>query len=107
MSVEGVSKSSIARIMGISWNTAARWEEKAAEAARVFNENMTKGYELTELQADEIRTFSGVKDEPTWVFASMAVWSRLWDNQSFRTLPTRHEPTFDFRVTQPLLRDGW
>jgi transposase-like protein len=37
MCVEGVSKSSIARIMKISWNTVARWEERAAAAAREFN----------------------------------------------------------------------
>ena len=32
LSVEGVSKSSIARAMGISWNTVARWLERAAAA---------------------------------------------------------------------------
>lgn len=78
MSVEGVSKSAISRIMEISWNTVARWIEKAAVAARAFNQRMTKGYDLTELQLDEIRTFSGSKIKPTWVFVSMAVWSRLW-----------------------------
>ena len=57
MSVEGVSKSSIARVKGISWNTVARWVERAAGAARRFNDHMTVGYKLKELQADEIRTF--------------------------------------------------
>ena len=37
-----------------------------------------QGYELEEIQADEIRTFSGGKDDPTWVFAAISVWSRLW-----------------------------
>ena len=44
MSVEGISKSSIARIMGIPWNAVARWLERAA-ACR-FNDSMTWGYEL-------------------------------------------------------------
>ena len=78
MSVEGVSKSSIARILGVCWNTTARWEERAAAAAQAFNKIMTKGYELSEVQGDEIRTFSGGKKTPTWVFASMAVSSRVW-----------------------------
>lgn len=78
LSVAGVSKSSIARIMGLSWNTTARWEEKASQAAKVFNKRMTQGYELIELQADEIRTFAVTKNKPTWVFASVEVWSRLW-----------------------------
>jgi hypothetical protein len=78
MCVEGVSKSSIARIMKISWNTVARWEERAAAAAREFNKCMTLGYELTELQLDEIRSFSGGKIHPMWIFTSIVVWSRLW-----------------------------
>jgi len=82
MCVEGVSKSAIARIMKISWNTAARWQERAAAAAKVFNKQMTNGYELTELQLDEIRTFSGSKDDPTWVFTAIVVWSRLWAGTS-------------------------
>ena len=78
MSVEGVSKSAIARIKGISWNTVARWLEKAARFARRFNSLMTRGYELIELQADEIRTFILRKKCPVWVFLSIEVWSRLW-----------------------------
>ena len=54
MSVEGVSKSSIARIMGISWNTVARWIERAAASARQFNDAMTRDYALHELQADDL-----------------------------------------------------
>jgi transposase-like protein/IS1 family transposase len=78
MSVEGVSKSSIARILSISWNTAARWEERAAAAAKSFNKTMMQGYDLDEIQADEIRTFSGGKADVTWVFAAISVWPRLW-----------------------------
>ena len=39
---------------------------------------MTQGYEIEELQADEIRTFSGGKKNVTWVFAAILVSSRLW-----------------------------
>jgi transposase-like protein len=63
MTVKGTSKSSIARIMSISWNMIARWKKKATAAVKAFNEHMTKGYDLTEIQADEIRTFCGGKEE--------------------------------------------
>ena len=32
----------------------------------------------TQLQADEIRTFAGNKNTPSWVFVTIEVWSRLW-----------------------------
>ena len=78
MSVEGVSISAIARIKGISWNTAARWLERAAESAGRFNDKMTRGYVLREIQADEIRTFLSNKESPTWIMTTIEVWSRLW-----------------------------
>ncbi len=78
MSVEGVSKSSIARIMGISWNTVARWIERAAACAQQFNDAMTRDYVLHELQADEIRSFTSTKLRPTWLFLAIEVWSRMW-----------------------------
>ena len=78
MSVEGIRKSSIARIKGLSWNTVARWIERAATSARRFNTSMIQGYQLKELQADEIRTFLQHKDQPTWIFAVIEVNSRLW-----------------------------
>ena len=77
MSVEGVSKSAIARIKGLAWNTVARWLERAAAAARHFNHCKTHGYELKELQADKIRTFIERKDRPTWIFTTIEVWSRI------------------------------
>jgi len=78
LSVEGVSKSSIARLKGLSWNTVARWLARAAAAADRFNDLRLRKYVLTELQADEIRTFTQGKDRPTWIFASLEVCSRLW-----------------------------
>jgi len=115
MSVEGVSKSSIARIMGISWNTAARWEEKAATAAKSFNKLMMQGYELEEIQADEIRTFSGGKDDVAWVFAAISVWPRLWTStivgrRSYRNTSQRLSETVRagrFRRSHLITTDGF
>ena len=78
MSVEGISRSAIARIKALSWNTVARWLERAAAAAREFNDRMTRGYELREIQADEIKTFLTNKDSTTWILTTIEVWSRLW-----------------------------
>ena len=78
LSVEGVSKSSISRIKQISYNTVARWQELAAEFADHFNKIKIKGYDIIELQADEIRTLVQNKKNPTWIFTTLEVWSRLW-----------------------------
>ena len=78
LSVEGMSKSGIARVMHLSWNTVARWLQRAAEAAERFSDRVLRGYMLTELQADEIRTFIDSKKRVQWVLAAIEVWSRLW-----------------------------
>jgi len=39
---------------------------------------MTQGYQLQELQADEIRTFLQHKNQSVWIFAAVEVCSRLW-----------------------------
>ena len=78
LSVEGVNKSAIARVQQIAWNTVDRWLEKAAAAGRRFNDRRITGLEVTELQADEIRTMVGSKQQPIWIFVSIDVWSRLW-----------------------------
>jgi IS1 family transposase len=78
MAVEGVSIAASARVKGLSWNTVARWRERAAKVASHFNHLMTRGYELKELQADEIRTFTKGKNRVTWVLVAIEVWSRLW-----------------------------
>jgi IS1 family transposase len=78
LSVEGLNKSTIARVKGIGWNTVDRWLEKAADSCRRFNDRKMTGFTVAELQADEIRTIVGGKDQPIWVFAAIEVWSRLW-----------------------------
>ena len=76
--VEGVSLSANARVERLVWNTVARWIERAAAVCRRFSDGRTTGFVATELQADEIRSFTGGKRRPTWVFAAIEVWSRLW-----------------------------
>jgi len=78
LSVEGVNKSAIARLEGLSWNTVARWLELAAALARRFNAKHLRGHELVELQLDEMNTLLQSRKQQTWVFASIDVWSRLW-----------------------------
>ena len=78
LSVAGMSRSAIARVEGISWNTADRWVSKASEYASQFNQHMIKGVELIELQADELKTFTSRKARPTWIFTGIKVNSRLW-----------------------------
>jgi IS1 family transposase len=70
--------SAISRVEGIAWNTVARWLERAAQTWRRFNNRTITGFEVAELQADEIRTFVGSKERPSWIFAAIEVWSRLW-----------------------------
>ena len=95
--VEGVSLSAIARIERLAWNTVARWLERAAAVCRHFSHGRTTGFVATELQADEIRSFTGGKTRPAWVFAAIEVWSRLWTS----TVVGRRS----YRNTLALVRD--
>ena len=76
--VEGVSLSATARVTGHSRNTVARWLERASTAATRFNDRMVRGFDLIELQADELCTFVGNKNKTVWLFATLEVSSRLW-----------------------------
>ena len=78
LSVEGLNKSAIARVKQIAWNTVDRWLERAADSCHRFNARRITGLAVEELQADEIRTIVGGKQQPIWIFASIDVWSRLW-----------------------------
>src|SRR4030095_11397629 len=55
LSIEGLNKSAIARVKGISWNTVHRWLERAGGWCRRFNNRKIKNFTGAELQADEIR----------------------------------------------------
>ena len=97
LSVEGVNISAIARVEHLAWNTVARWLERAASVCRRFSDGRTTGFAAHELQSDEIRSFTGGKTRPTWVFAAIEVWSRLWTS----TVVGRRS----YRNTLALVRD--
>ena len=78
LSVEGLNKSAIARVKQITGNTVHGWLERAAVWCRRFNDRKMKGLAMAELQADEMRTIVGSKEQTIWVFAVIEVWSRLW-----------------------------
>ena len=78
LSVEGQNKSAIARVTRIAWNTVHRWLERAALCCRRFNNRKIEGLSIPELQADEIRTIVGGKEQSIWVFVVIDVCSRFW-----------------------------
>jgi hypothetical protein len=78
MCVNGLGIKAMARVKRISWGTVARWLESAARYAEWFNQWKLKGFVIHELQADEIRTFVGDKEQVVWVLTTLEVWSRLW-----------------------------
>ena len=78
LSVEGLNQSAIARVKQISWNTVHRWLERAAAWCRRFNDRKIERLSLVELQADEIQTIVGGKEQSIWIFVALDVWSRLW-----------------------------
>ena len=57
--VEGVSLSATARIERLAWNTVARWLDRAAGVCRRVIHARVTGFVAQELQADEIRSFTG------------------------------------------------
>jgi len=73
-----MSKSAMARVKRIAWNTVRRWLERAAAWCRRVNDREIKGLSVVDLQADEIKTIVGNKEQPMWIFAVIEVWARLW-----------------------------
>lgn len=63
LSLEGMSKAGIARVTGKSWNTVARWLERAATHAHRFQEAHVRSVEAVEMQLDELRTCLHVRAE--------------------------------------------
>ncbi len=78
MSVEGLSRSAIARVEHLARPTVDRWLDRASDAAQQFNDQLICNVPLHELQADEIQTVALDKARPTWIFTTLEVWSRLW-----------------------------
>jgi hypothetical protein len=58
--------------------------ERAAAWCRRFNNRTIKGLSVAELQADEIKTIVGSKEQPMGIFAVIEVWSRLWPSTLLR-----------------------
>jgi transposase-like protein len=63
-SLDCVNKSAIARLERLSWNTVARWLERAANAAGKFNRARTRGIVFRELQLDELSTLLQSRKRP-------------------------------------------
>jgi transposase-like protein/IS1 family transposase len=97
LSVEGLNKSAIARVKRITWNTVHRWLERAAACCRRFNKQKVQRLSVAELQADEIRTIIGGREQGIWVFVVIDVWSRLW--------PSTMVGKRSYRNTLALFRD--
>ena len=56
MSVEGLSRATIARVECLARTTVDRWLDRAADAAQQFNDQLIRNVALQELQADGIQT---------------------------------------------------
>jgi len=78
LSAEGVSQASIARACEISPATVSRWLGRAAEHSRAFEAERLHIDEPTELQVDEAKSFGAVREQRTWIYSAIEVWSRLW-----------------------------
>ena len=72
-----------------------RWLERVVTWCRRFNDRKIRRLSLTELQADEIQTIVGGKQQPIWIFVVLDVWSRLWPSTGKRS----------YRNTLGLFRD--
>jgi transposase-like protein len=95
LSVEGLNKSAIAQVKRVAWNTVHRWLERAAGWCRRFSDRKIRRFAAVELQADEIKTIVGGKEQPIWVFVVIDVWSRLWPSIVVRERSLPRCPFFD------------
>lgn len=78
MSVEGMSRTAMARVEHIDPHTVDRWLSRASAVAEHFNDTMTRDVLLQEIEADELQTVASRHTQSTWVFSTLEVWSRLW-----------------------------
>jgi len=99
-----MSRAAIARIEAVNWNAADRWVCRAAVYAGKFNECNTRGFELTELQADELKTFAQSKRHSTGVFTTLEVCSRLWTSTVVGRRSYRNTHTL---LNDTLVRGKW
>ena len=52
--------------------------EESGDRREAIQRQATQGFDLEEIQADEIRTFCGTKKRPVWIFMTIEVGPRLW-----------------------------
>lgn len=78
MSVEGVSATAIARVLGVATSTVIRWLEKAGRHAREFSDANTLIESPVELQLDEVDAHGVRRASGAWCFHALEVWSRFW-----------------------------
>ena len=78
LSTEGNTRAGVARALGLSPGTVARWIEKASAHAQAFNELKVQKVEPVELRSDELKVLAGNKSRPIWAYTAVEVWSRLW-----------------------------
>ena len=78
LSVEGVSKSAIARVEGLAWIIVHRRLWKAAGCCRQFDDRAITEIETSENQADGVRTSEGSRNPALWIFTVIDVTSRPW-----------------------------
>ena len=71
MSVNGIGKSAISRIKGLSWNTVDRWLHQAFLYAQHFNSHALQGYEIVELQAEHLLCRAAQSDHSSRVVLSV------------------------------------
>ncbi|MFT7664110.1 MAG: transposase [Planctomycetota bacterium] len=77
LAVEGNSKAAIARALGLTRGTVARWLERASNYATVFSDVNVKDIDPVELQSDELRAQARNKKQSLWAYTAVDVWSRL------------------------------
>ena len=51
---------------------------KGSAWCRRFNDREMRRLSIAKLQADEIQTSVGGREQPIWIFVALDVWSRLW-----------------------------
>jgi IS1 family transposase len=97
MSAEGVSISTIARVLHRAWNTIDRWLRRTRVACRKFLDRRLRGYTIRELQADEIKPFVDLRKSKIWIMADIEVGTRLW--------PTTRVGKRSYKNIRQVLRD--
>ena len=90
MQAEGMTKASIARVVGLSPSTVGRWLERGGRHAAAFNQVHVRVEDPVEFQLDELHCKGVAAAARTWAYSGLEVSSRLWSmlqvgNRTLRT----------------------